>query len=108
MNNKGADQPAHPRSLKSAFVIRCLDSIIPLVSISKISSLNLATVPAQAGLNLTWSANPKDRFSRDEAHMMTVICLASLVFLFPLRDVIFDNGQQPYLSVQRKPKSGHL
>ena len=26
-NNKGADQPAHPRSLLSAFVIRCLDSI---------------------------------------------------------------------------------
>ena len=38
-NNNGADQPAHPRSLISAFVIRCLDSIIPLVSISKISSL---------------------------------------------------------------------
>ena len=27
-NNKGADQPAHPRSLISAFVIRCLESII--------------------------------------------------------------------------------
>ena len=38
-NNKGADQPAHPGSLISAFVIRCLDSIIPLVSISEISSL---------------------------------------------------------------------
>ena len=33
-NNKGADQPAHPRSLISAFVVRCLDSVIPLVSIS--------------------------------------------------------------------------
>ena len=32
-NNKGADQPAHPRNLISAFVIRCLGSIIPLVSI---------------------------------------------------------------------------
>ena len=31
-NNKGADQPAHPHSLICAFVIRCLDSIIPLVS----------------------------------------------------------------------------
>ena len=30
---------AHPRSLISAFVVRCLDSIIHLVSISKISSL---------------------------------------------------------------------
>ena len=26
-NNKGADQPAHPRSLISAFVVRCLESI---------------------------------------------------------------------------------
>ena len=31
-NNKGADQPAHPRSLISAFVVRCLDSIISLDS----------------------------------------------------------------------------
>ena len=38
-NNKGADQPAHPRSLISAFIIRCLDSIISLDSISEISSL---------------------------------------------------------------------
>ena len=34
-NNKGADQSAHPRSLISAFVIRCLDSIISLDSIAK-------------------------------------------------------------------------
>ena len=27
-NNKGADQPAHPRSLISAFVIRLLEKII--------------------------------------------------------------------------------
>ena len=26
MNNKGADQPAHPRNLISAVVVRCLDS----------------------------------------------------------------------------------
>ena len=38
-NNKGADQPAHSRSLIRAFVIRCLDSIIPLVSKYKISGL---------------------------------------------------------------------
>ena len=39
VNNKGADQPAHPRSLISTFVVRCLDSIISLVSISEISRL---------------------------------------------------------------------
>ena len=38
-NNKGADQPAHLSSLISAFVSHCLDSIIPLVSISNISRL---------------------------------------------------------------------
>ena len=38
-NNKGADQPAHPRNLISTFVVRCQDSTIPLVFISKISSL---------------------------------------------------------------------
>ena len=36
-NNKGADQPAHPRSLISTFIIRSLDSIISLVSRSEIS-----------------------------------------------------------------------
>ena len=29
-NNKGADQSAHPRSLISAFVVRCLDSMIQI------------------------------------------------------------------------------
>ena len=36
-NNKSADQPAHPRSLISAFVVRYLDSIIYLDSIAEIS-----------------------------------------------------------------------
>ena len=43
-NNKSTNQPAHPPSLISAFVVRCLDSINPLVSISKMSSLYLASV----------------------------------------------------------------
>ena len=30
-NNKGADQPARPRSLISAFVVRCLDSIVSIL-----------------------------------------------------------------------------
>ena len=29
-SNRGADQPAHPHSQISAFVVRCLDSIIYL------------------------------------------------------------------------------
>ena len=54
-NNKGADQPAHPRSLISAFVVRCLYSIISLDSLAEISKLQLASVAAQAGLCLTFS-----------------------------------------------------
>ena len=54
-NDKGADQPAHPRSLISAFIVRCLDSIIPLVSIPEISSFYLASVAAQPGFSVTWS-----------------------------------------------------
>ena len=69
-DNKGGDQPAHPCSLTSAFVVRCLDSIIPLVSISKILSLCLVSVAEQAGLCLL--ANTKDRFSCDEAHLMVL------------------------------------
>ena len=38
-NNKGADQPAHPRSLISALVVRSLDTIISLVSRSELSRL---------------------------------------------------------------------
>ena len=38
-NNKVAVQPAHLRSLISAFVVRCLDSIIPLLAIAETSRL---------------------------------------------------------------------
>ena len=68
-NNEGADQPAHPRSLSGAFVVRCLDSIISLDSIAKISSLQLAPVAAQACLCLVWSETPEDTFCHDEAHL---------------------------------------
>ena len=54
-NNKGADQPAHPRSLISAFVVRCLDNIISLDSIPEISRVELASVATQAGLCLAWT-----------------------------------------------------
>ena len=61
-NNKGADQTAHPRSLISAVIVHCLDSIISLDSIAEISRLQLASVAAQAGLCLAWSETSKTRF----------------------------------------------
>ena len=61
-NNKGADQPAHQGSLICAFIFCCTDSIIPLVCISEISSLYLASVAVHVGLCLTWSQTPKTGF----------------------------------------------
>ena len=55
----------HIRTTKaqiSAFVVGCLDSMIPLVSISEISSLYLDSVAEQAGLSLTWSKPQKTGF----------------------------------------------
>ena len=63
-NHKGADQHVHPRSLISAFVVRCLDSVMSLVSVTKISRLMLASVAEQASLSLT-----EDTFSHDEAQI---------------------------------------
>ena len=63
-NNKGAVRPAHPRSLISAFVVRCQDRMIPLVYISEISRFELVFVAEQVSLCLAWSETPKDTFSR--------------------------------------------
>ena len=62
------DQPAHPRLIR-AFVVRCLDGVMSLVFVTKISSLLLASVAEHASLSLTWSETSEDTFSHDEAHI---------------------------------------
>ena len=52
-NNKGADQPAHPRSLISAFVVDNISSFY----IRNFKPLTSFSVAAQAGLSLTLSKN---------------------------------------------------
>ena len=69
-NNKGADQPGHPRSLISAFVVRCQDRMIPLVYISKISRFKLVSVAEQVNLCLAWSETPEDTFSHGVAQIL--------------------------------------
>ena len=71
-NNKGADQPAHPRSLISAFFVRCLDSIIPLVSISKIFKPLLSFCACAGRFESYLVENPEYRFSRDEAQILSL------------------------------------
>ena len=68
---KGADQFVHPHSQISAFVIRCLDSIISILAKSKISRLFSLL---RCGLSLTWSQMPEDRFSCDEAQIIPGMC----------------------------------
>ena len=70
VNNKGADQPAHLRSLISTFTVRCLDNMICILAISKVSRFSLASVAEQAGLNVTWLKILGDMFSRDVAHLI--------------------------------------
>ena len=48
---------------------RCLDSVMSLVFVTKISSLMLVSVTEQASLSLTWSETPEDMFSHYKAHM---------------------------------------
>ena len=59
----------HPRSLISAFVVRCLNSVMSLVSATKISSLMLASVAEQASLSLTWSETHEDTFSHEASQI---------------------------------------
>ena len=64
----------HPCSLISAFVVRCLDSIIPLVS-----SLYLASVAEQAGSSLTCSQTPKTGF------LMTSLMLSVMLINYNIK-----------------------
>ena len=53
-----------------AFVVRCLNSRIPLLAIAEISRLQLVSVAEQVGLSLSWSQTPKTGF-----HVMWLIRL---------------------------------
>ena len=76
-NNKGTDQPAHLRSLISAFVVRCPDSIITILVKSKISRLELVTGAEQAGFSLTRSQIPDDRFSHGVSQITSTMEIIS-------------------------------
>ena len=79
-NNKGADQS------DQRLCFRCLDSVMSLVPVTKISSLMLVSVAEQASLNLTWSETPENTFSYDEAQLWMqvpssmVICIHHVGF----------------------------
>ena len=58
-NNKDADQPAHSRSLISAFVIRLLERIILSLATSEISNFYLISIAEETGVSLVLSKTLK-------------------------------------------------
>ena len=112
-NNKGADQPAHPCSLISAFVVRCLDSMIPPVSISKISSLCLTSVAAQAVLSLSWSQIPKTgflvtRFIYTCVGLLTICYMYIILILQELLTILFREGPYTVGILRKSPNAKML
>ena len=49
---------------------RCSDSVTCIFALSKVSRFYLASVAAQAGLNVTWSQTLEETFSLDEAKLL--------------------------------------
>ena len=80
------DQPVHPRSLISAFVVHYLDSITPLVSISEIASLYLASLAAL--VCVLPGCKPQRKISHDETQMLKPHCSN-----FRIITVIFSGNQ---------------
>ena len=60
--NRGADQLRGNREADQRLCFRYTDSTIPLLSKSKISSLQSSSVLVQLGLCQTWSETPKTGF----------------------------------------------
>ena len=60
-NNKGADQPAHPRSLISAFIICFLETTISKLATSESSIFQLVSVAEETGLSLPLLETPKTK-----------------------------------------------
>ena len=60
--NKDADQLRGNREADQRLCFRYIDSTVPLLSKSEISSLQLSSVAVQPGLCRTWSETPKTGF----------------------------------------------
>ena len=91
MNNTGADQPAHPRSLISAFVIRFLESIISKLATSEISIFYLVSVGEETGLNLAKSETQKTGFLAVRPNLYTLL---EIIKGTQRRYIVGYNGQK--------------
>ena len=67
--NKDADQLRGNREADQRLCCRYMDSTIPLLPKSEISSLKPSSVAVQPGLCRTWSETPKTGFLRTRHHI---------------------------------------
>ena len=83
----------------SAFIVRCLDSMISILSICTISRLWLVSVAEQTGLCLTWSQTPNTGF------VLTRLISLSLFapFLFVLYFCSLCSGLASWPSAGEEP-----
>ena len=65
--NKDADQLRSNCAAGQRLCFRYIDTTIPVLSKSEISSILPSFVAAQPGSCRNWSKNPEDRFSHNEA-----------------------------------------
>ena len=84
---RGYDQLRGNREADQQLCFCYMDSTIPLLSKSEISSLYPFSVVAQPGLCRTWSEIPKNRFSHNEAHITT------WAYLREMHGVVFNCKQ---------------
>ena len=76
-NNKGADQPAHPRRLISANVIHLLESFLSKLATSDISIFKLG-----AWFESCFVGNPEDIFVASTSRKSKMFILAKRTYIF--------------------------
>ena len=93
-NNKSADQPVHPGSLISAFIICLLESIIYLLALSEMLLFWVVSVAKETGLSLSFSETPKKGFLASRPKSKSCHTKSRLVAILLLVQIcIFKTGR---------------
>ena len=109
-NNKGPDQPAHLRSLISAYVIRFPPSMISILTSYIVSSFYLVSVSEQAGLGMTWSESLKTGFVAQDPYIILFSSIYSIVekpgenFELLVNPFVFRKTLNGYYYKQGRPR----
>ena len=83
--NKDADQLRGNREADQRLCFRYIDSTIPLLSKSEISSLYTSSVAVQPGLCQTWSQTPKTGFLRTRLICKKIVFYSKYMILVSIK-----------------------